>query len=184
MNPHSLQVTVNELSQGHRVIEETAASADFELEDELYRFPEPVRVEIEFQLIGDEVFGRGRVATVVETECVRCLKTTRVEIDVLVDALWESEGAYQKRLAEMGEDADDGQSWRFDGETVDPREVIREFIMSSLPDLAYCRDDCKGLCPQCGANRNEGPCACPAANEDNLPEWKQRLKGLKDDVEQ
>ena len=37
---------------------------------------------------------------------------------------------------------------------------VREDFLLSIPMHAVCRPDCKGLCPQCGANWNEGPCDC------------------------
>ena len=38
--------------------------------------------------------------------------------------------------------------------------LIQAALMVDAPDMPLCRDDCAGLCPQCGANLNEGPCGC------------------------
>jgi uncharacterized protein len=44
--------------------------------------------------------------------------------------------------------------------TLDATEEVRQALHLALSDNARCREDCKGLCPRCGGNRNERPCAC------------------------
>lgn len=45
-------------------------------------------------------------------------------------------------------------------------DVIREYLLLALPMQPLCREDCKGLCPHCGHNLNEGPCDCNSAAVD------------------
>lgn len=49
---------------------------------------------------------------------------------------------------------------------VDLREAIRQNLLVALPVRALCREECAGLCPQCGKNLNEGPCDCQEDTED------------------
>lgn len=58
---------------------------------------------------------------------------------------------------------------------LDLTEDVRQMTMLSVPLKLLCREDCKGLCPQCGTNRNERSCTCKDGNVD--PRW-ERLKGL------
>src|SRR5918912_1593773 len=44
--------------------------------------------------------------------------------------------------------------------TLDLGEAIRQHVLMAAPLQPLCRPDCCGLCPECGHNRNEGPCAC------------------------
>jgi len=53
-------------------------------------------------------------------------------------------------------------------DTIDLGPMARDAIVLELPMAPLCRDDCKGLCPQCGANRNEGDCGCVAPRD---PRW-------------
>jgi uncharacterized protein len=56
-------------------------------------------------------------------------------------------------------------------------EVIREYLLTALPMHPLCREDCKGLCPQCGHNLNEGPCGHVAqATDDRWAALKPLLK--------
>ena len=55
---------------------------------------------------------------------------------------------------------DDDRFVEVRGETLDLDELMREDILLELPTKFLCRKDCKGLCPVCGKNLNEGPCGC------------------------
>lgn len=49
---------------------------------------------------------------------------------------------------------------------IDLNELLREQFYLELPMKPLCREDCKGLCPQCGTNRNTGTCTCTTEWED------------------
>ena len=53
-------------------------------------------------------------------------------------------------------------------------DVAKEQVLLSLPMRAVCREDCKGLCPHCGINRNRETCDCQAAKVD--PRWEALKK--------
>jgi len=55
------------------------------------------------------------------------------------------------------------------GEGMDLEDSLREQILLAVPIKTLCRYDCKGLCPTCGANRNEQPCGCDQSKPD--PRW-------------
>ena len=59
-------------------------------------------------------------------------------------------------------------------------DVLREQVLLSLPARTLCREDCKGLCPRCGRNRNTEPCACDAGQSDArwaaLADLRSRMK--------
>src|SRR5689334_4638878 len=63
-----------------------------------------------------------------------------------------------------------------EGDALDLDEVVREQILLELPEQVFCRDDCKGLCEKCGANRNLIDCNCKEEEID--PRWSA-LKNLK-----
>ena len=62
----------------------------------------------------------------------------------------------------------------FDGDSIDVDEIVKEQILLTLPTRALCREDCKGFCPTCGADKNSGECSCLEIEID--PRWA----GLKD----
>ena len=74
-----------------------------------------------------------------------------------------------------GDEQDDDVSYYL-GDRIDLGEVVREHVALQLPMKPVCRDDCRGLCPQCGANWNEGTCDCRPDDMDPrlavLRSWK------------
>jgi uncharacterized protein len=54
---------------------------------------------------------------------------------------------------------------------IDLTEAVRQYSLMAIPMKALCREDCAGLCPNCGKNLNEGKCDCPAQNID--PRWSK-----------
>ncbi|MGH9786608.1 MAG: DUF177 domain-containing protein, partial [Terriglobia bacterium] len=78
-----------------------------------------------------------------------------------------------EELEIKGEDLDIGF---YHGDGLLLQDALREQILLTLPIKNVCRDDCAGLCPQCGQNRNLGPCACPPAPADERWAPLARLK--------
>ena len=64
----------------------------------------------------------------------------------------------------------------YDGDRIDLDEIVREQILLALPTRQLCAEDCKGLCPSCGANLNEKACGCEQQQTD--PRWSA-LEALK-----
>jgi uncharacterized protein len=70
---------------------------------------------------------------------------------------------------------EDLDTFAFDGEKIDLEPVFREQFVLAVPFAPLCREDCKGLCPQCGIDRNSGTCSCEKPIDPRLA----ALKGLK-----
>lgn len=54
-------------------------------------------------------------------------------------------------------------------EKINVAGLVRENVLLALPVQPLCDDDCRGLCPRCGANLNRGPCSCSTTHRD--PRW-------------
>jgi uncharacterized protein len=117
----------------------------------------------------------GRVDARVEYDCDRCLRAIELAIKQPFDLAYVPPlGAAGERI--LGEDDLDVGFYR--GEVLDLDDVAREQIELALPMSKRCSEDCKGLCPVCGANLNEAACACREQEID--PRWAA-LKSLKTD---
>lgn len=60
---------------------------------------------------------------------------------------------------QSGTAAEDG-GYTYEGDEVDLGRILNEAVYWNAPAKLLCRPDCRGLCPQCGKNRNEGDCGC------------------------
>ena len=72
-----------------------------------------------------------------------------------------------KRRASIPAAADE-EIYPIDDDVIDLAPLVRDSVVLELPGAPLCREDCAGLCPQCGANLNEGPCGCVAPRD---PRW-------------
>lgn len=58
------------------------------------------------------------------------------------------------------DNADDPELFFLDGDEIELDELLTTLFILDMDTKLLCREDCKGLCPQCGKNLNEGPCGC------------------------
>lgn len=94
----------------------------------------------------------GRVRGAVRSECARCLAEVVSQFDTPAEALYTT----------SPELADDPGVYLVPEPVgvIDLSDAVREEVALAAPAFALCRPDCAGLCPQCGADLNPGPCGC------------------------
>jgi uncharacterized protein len=107
----------------------------------------------------------GRVVATLECDCSRCLEPFPVPVDAAFDVMFLPAEANVAGASRGGSDVEEvreddlGVSFYRD-ETIDLGELMREQFYLALPMKPLCREDCQGLCPVCGINRNRDTCSC------------------------
>ena len=92
--------------------------------------------------------------------------------------LGDAAGEVTARVREVYEPSSDGQeTYPLQGSRVDLAPLVRDAVLLGLPPAPLCDEGCQGLCPGCGANRNETPCGCQTSPSD--PRWAA-LDALRD----
>lgn len=124
---------------------------------EMHRFEQPVQVQISVQKSDDEVVLSGRVHTHVISTCVRCLEEFDVGID---EALRRVANIVPDKQVQEDTGDPDFVFLPMSLPVWDLDDAVREVILIALSENPLCREDCKGLCPQCGANLNRETCRC------------------------
>jgi uncharacterized protein len=116
-----------------------------------------------------EFLVRGKLQGALITPCSRCLEDATLPLDVDVSVLFVDKG---RKLPGQGNDTDEDDAsleapdvLTFDDGIIDLGEELREEILLALPTQVLCAEDCKGLCPVCGGNRNQVPCQCEDAQK-------------------
>lgn len=107
------------------------------------------RLDGRYVLTDDKLTVDFTVSADVVFRCDRCLEPVEKHFDV--------------KVAEMfmpADEAEEAYEFVYDKNIIDISELIRERFLLALPMSVLCRDDCKGLCPQCGSNLNKGKCEC------------------------
>ena len=123
---------------------------------------------------------QGDLATTLELPCARCLDPVRQDVARTFDLLYRPLGtdAGNEELSVTAAEAEIGY---YQGEGLLLEDALREQVLLAIPLKVVCREDCKGLCPSCGKNRNADPCSCAPVVGD--PRWAA-LKDLREKLEQ
>jgi uncharacterized protein len=167
-----MQLNVARIREPYLRIERTDEVQAFSPED-AYRIVSPVHLAFDLRKDKDKIHLNGRLQTVIELACSRCLEGFAIPIDTPFDLRFlpaaEAPGADAEH--EIEED-DLGTSYYRDG-VIDLADLVREQLYLALPMKPLCQELCRGLCPQCGTNLNSGACSC-------VHEWEDpRLAPLK-----
>lgn len=140
--------------------------------------------DLELYADGAHVFAAGTFRGEITVACSRCVNPVTLAIDEklrvtfmprheLPDDAEPSEAPDADEGAEVSEE--DLDVFPFDGERVDLEPMLREQFVLAVPFAPLCAETCKGLCPQCGIDRNTGSCTCEPPIDPRLA----ALRGLK-----
>lgn len=133
--------------------------------------------ELELYADGTHAFAAGDFEGHVVVACSRCVNPMSLPIQETLRVTFtpskdvpSDEPEPEDEGAEVAED--DLDVFPYDGEVIDLEPLFREQFVLAVPFAPLCKEDCKGLCPQCGIDRNTGTCAC-------APPIDPRLAALK-----
>ena len=112
----------------------------------------PVSFSGTYMLADETVIVRGVARAVIQSPCARCLKPTETNIEAEFDEAF---------IRDMGEEreADDDQ-YMYSGHVLELDEAVRTALLLEMPSRVLCKEDCLGLCDQCGADLNINECSC------------------------
>jgi uncharacterized protein len=142
--------------------------------DERVQLTGPAAISGKVRVAGNEAFVSGHIDTRAQVECDRCLQPVELPVNTDFALEYISGPDYESSAAAELTEADMSVSV-FDGEAIDIDEIVKEQILLTVPTRTLCREDCKGICPECGIDRNTGECSCVTDNTD--PRWAA-LKNL------
>ena len=129
-----------------------------------FRIEEPIGVNVSYYRAGTELFFEGGLHATTTAICARCAEEFAAP----------SDRDFRFVLAPKSIGFDDDKDLRdedlefslYDGDQIDLSPLIREQFLLSLPTRPLCREDCRGLCPKCGINLNDGKCSCSEETAD------------------
>lgn len=115
---------------------------------------EAVSLDVDLQAVNDGIVVKGHVRAPWEGECRRCLKTACGAVDAEVQEIYERKPV-------------EGETRLLEDVIVDLTELARDSVLLELPLAPLCKADCRGLCPSCGADKNDAvDCGCVLAVRD------------------
>jgi uncharacterized protein len=133
-----MKVNVNEIPPRGLELEETCSAGELDLERSDLEFKKNVDIKARVKREFDSIRIHLDIYSEILFSCARCLEDESQVIDKHVDIIKD---AKESRI-------------------IDLTQIAREEIIFSYPPKLLCSPDCKGLCPQCGRNRNVHTCRC------------------------
>jgi uncharacterized protein len=123
----------------------------------------------------DEVRIQGKYSVEMTAQCDRCLGSARFPLNARFDLYYRPASQI---AGEEEVEIDDGEAeiGFYEGSGLELKDVLREQILLALPMQRVCSEDCKGMCPACGRNRNETACDCKLENV--YDRWGAALRNL------
>ncbi len=128
---------------------------DAEFGGRTLRFAEPLEVTGAFWYDGGAYLVEGELQTALTVECASCAAAFRQPFFC----------EFSERFVKASERGEDEESYAFTDDTLPLGQAVMDNLFLKLPLVSRCRPDCKGLCPVCGANRNEVACGCERAEK-------------------
>lgn len=120
-----------------------------------------VSAEVSVEREYDHLKATGRVQVPVELVCSRCLASYRTRIDSPFRIIFRKESTRQGEIGEETELSDDDLiASTYNGDEIDLSHELEEQVAMGIPLKPLCGEECKGLCPSCGADLNIADCAC------------------------
>ena len=130
-----------------------------------YPFRTPVHIEGDVRNHLGVLNLHATVRALYQTQCARCLAPVNVDLNVPCDMILS---------AEVQDDERD-DIYQLEGDSVELDDIVIPALLLEVHMTSLCKPDCKGLCPTCGKNRNEGPCGCDGRQIDSRLAVLQKL---------
>lgn len=144
------------------------APGEIEFFDPKLRQSGPLKAEGKVELVTGsigEIRVKGHISVAMEADCDRCLEPARYPLDANFELFYRP--VTEPASHEIAIDDSEAEIGFYERDGIELNDVLREYILLALPMQRICRQDCKGICPSCGQNRNQKDCGCQAEAVDD-----------------
>ncbi len=170
-----MRVDLTKLEDARTSFDFTLKPTEIDFEGEEFVLTNEVKIEGKLTKHIAQTDIEGEISTKIEVECSRCLNKVESNLDFPFTAAFVTPENYTEQI-EKELAFDELEVSIIENEEIDLAELVREQILLAVPTQIYCREDCKGLCRICGANKNLIDCKCEEKEID--PRWAA-LKNLR-----
>lgn len=171
-----MRILIKELEIGPVRLSGEIAPEILNLDPDEVILKEPVKVTVTAERHPLGIRVQGSYSAVEHVPCARCLEPYRVEAGQDFDLFYQPHSAGQPITEEIELKEKDTDVSFFWGDGIEVGDILREQIFLSLPMKPVCREECRGLCPHCGNNRNLEACDCESVLHDPRLEPLLKIK--------
>lgn len=159
-------ISVEELKLHPVSISETYPAGVLDYHTSEFRQLGDLKVQGVASLVGLEIRFRGHLQTRLASSCGRCLGPVEIPVDCSYDLTYRPVATIA-RSEELELPPGELDVGFYSGPGIEVAEAVAEQVNLFMPMQIVCSPDCRGLCPNCGANRNLEVCHCPATPHDS-----------------
>ena len=175
----SFVINFDDIPDGEEYVFDLLEKPDyFKVDPEEGVLRKDVHIQGSLSKVGREVILKGSVSTEMEMICSRCLEPVDYNVRSKVSSRYVPGQENDSLDSDVELHASDIEVEYYTGDRIDLTQAVYDQIMLSLPLARLCREDCQGICPQCGINRNKKNCQC--SDKDSVDPRLAVLKTLKD----
>jgi len=145
----------------------------------IYKFISPVKGSFKIKRWGTKVTVEGSIQTELELECSRCLVTFSYPLSInFVSELYPLEEVILRSSEPVELRKNEMEMEFYRKGILDIEEVVSTNIILNIPTYPLCKENCKGICPECGKNLNYEKCTCKKEKVIKDERWRA-LESLK-----
>jgi len=147
----------------HKIrFDESLAPGKVDFSEELLQQTSPLRASGTAELLplsDGEIRIQGRYQVEITYQCDRCLTPARIPVEAGFDLLYRPLSVIA-RAEEIEIAKGETEIGFYENGGLELDDILQEQVVLALPMQRVCKEDCKGICPTCGKNRNETTCDC------------------------
>jgi uncharacterized protein len=157
-------IEIDRIDSKGLVLDDSVNLDENQLIEEEGLFLEDIAYSIHLSREDDKIRAKGNLRTLVSIPCVRCLDPFELKVNSNFDIILFPVGMIDSTNPSL--DPDDMEYIFFEGDRIDLGKILMEQVNLFIPYTPVCNPNCKGLCPNCGANLNYECCQCEDAFSD------------------
>ena len=169
------EVKVSEIPEEGLSLSVKEDPAGLDLNVDGVHFLEPISVDVFLVKAEEAVTATGRITMPVAFECVRCLREFPASLDIPLSTQFVPPPPLPSGEHPMPPEQAEDYYYRDDVIVLD--DLVRQEVLLAVPFSPQCRDECRGLCSQCGQDLNRGECACAPPPDPRWAMLREHLKG-------
>lgn len=161
-----MQLELTRIHGSHTQVDRRFAVEEFSAWAEDFRVVDRVDLAIDVEKSDSRFVLAGTVKARLELPCSRCLEPFSWPVDATFRLRYLPASLNVTADGDREVAEDDFETAFYEGDVIDLGQLMREQFYLALPMKPLCQDECKGLCPACGVNRNTSTCGCDVAWRD------------------
>tara|TARA_Y100000588_G_scaffold219709_1_gene233623 strand:+ start:746 stop:1276 length:531 start_codon:yes stop_codon:yes gene_type:complete len=169
---------IEDIPEGGSNLNLLAAKEQFEINQPDCFLSDDIKIIGRLAKIEDHISFSGKLHSILQVACTRCLNLFPYAIEAEIKVYFIPLGKESSLGNEIEIKETDIEQEIYEGSTVDLRRSVRDQVLLEVPLMHSCREDCKGICSECGSDLNSSQCECQ--NEGQIDPRFAVLKEIKD----